>query len=121
MDYIDIILKLIIALGIFNVWLIRYNKPTKWRGAEAKNMADEFKAYGLPSIAVPFIGGLKVLAAIGLILSFWFPEIELYSALVMSILMIGAISMHVKINDELKKSLPAFLMLLLSILVILIN
>ena len=121
MEYVDIVLKFIIAFGIFNVWLIRYNKPTTWRGAKANNMVDEFKAYGLPKTAVPIIGGLKILAAIGLIVSYWIPQIELYSALIMAVLMIGAISMHVKINDELKKSLPAFLMLLLSLAVILID
>jgi hypothetical protein len=35
----------------------------------------------------------------------------------MGVLMIGAIGMHIKVNDELKRSLPAFLMLVMSAII----
>lgn len=120
MEYLDQLLKVIIALGIFNVWFLRYNKSTAWRGAQASSMQDEFKAYGLSTSLVPVVGGLKVLAAIGLVASYWFPVIEFYAAATMIVLMLGAIGMHIKISDPLKKSLPAFLMLVMSIGVILV-
>ena len=43
MDTIIIIFKIIIALGILNVWLLRFNKKTEWRGAGAENMNEEFE------------------------------------------------------------------------------
>ena len=43
-----IVLKLIIALGLLNVWVIRFDKESSFRGANSNNMPEEFKAYGLP-------------------------------------------------------------------------
>jgi hypothetical protein len=37
--------QVIIALGIFNVWIVRYGKETSWRGGDAINMQEEFSAY----------------------------------------------------------------------------
>ncbi len=48
MEYIRSIAQLIIALGILNVWLLRFNKATSYRGGAAKNMTEEFATYGLP-------------------------------------------------------------------------
>ena len=31
-------IKIITALGIFNVWLLRYNKNTEYRGGNAKSL-----------------------------------------------------------------------------------
>ena len=42
------IIQIVIALAIFNVWVLRLNKSTNWRGGSASNMKEEFKAYGLP-------------------------------------------------------------------------
>ena len=46
MENIKIIIQLIIALGIFNVWIIRLKKPSIYRGGDSENMESEFKAYG---------------------------------------------------------------------------
>ena len=46
MDYKNII-KLIIGLGLINVWVLRYNKKTEYRGGAANNMLEEFHSYGL--------------------------------------------------------------------------
>ncbi len=43
------VLHVIVAVGLLNVWLLRYNKDTSYRGGSAKNLKDEFAAYGLPS------------------------------------------------------------------------
>ena len=114
MDYVSIIAQIIIALGIFNVWLLRYNKSTGWRGGDAGNMKDEFATYGLPGWSVNVIGFLKVLLAVLLIIGIWVPMLVVPSAIGMALLMLGAITMHIKVNDSLKKSLPALSMLLLS-------
>lgn len=112
-----ILCQIIIALGIFNVWIIRYGKETNWRGGEAKNMKEEFAAYGFPGGFMAFIGAAKILLAICLIIGIWIPLFVKPAAIAMAFLMIGAVSMHVKVKDPLQKSLPAFTMLLLSLIV----
>ena len=117
MDILKIILQLIIALGIFNVWLLRFNKPSVWRGGQATDMRSEFESYGLTQSAMYIVGGLKCLFATGLIIGIWMPGIAQISAYGIAILMAGAISMHMRINDPPKRSLPAAILLLLSLLV----
>jgi hypothetical protein len=55
-----------------------------------------------------------------LILGIWFPSLIDISAFLMGCLMIGAIGFHIKINDPLIKSLPAFIMLTLSTILIIL-
>lgn len=116
MDTLILIFKVVIALGILNVWLLRFNKQTEWRGAGAASMNEEFTKYGLPVWLVPVIGFLKLGFATLLIISIFQDGYKLgfIGAVGMGILMIGAIAMHIKINDPLKRSLPAFLMLMMS-------
>ena len=120
MEKIGLIIQIIIALGIINVWLIRYNKSSGWRGGGAKSLKEEFKIYGLPGWFMGLVGFLKLLFAAALIAGIWFPELILPAAIGIAVLMIGAIAMHVKVNDPLKKSLPAFTMLVLSAFLIFI-
>jgi uncharacterized membrane protein YphA (DoxX/SURF4 family) len=117
MQLIDSIIQIIIALGIFNVWLLRYGKSTGWRGGNAKNMKEEFTVYGLPNWMVGLIGFLKVLFAVLLIVGIWYPLVVRPAALGIAVLMLGAIIMHIKVKDPLKKSVPAFTMLVLCLIV----
>ncbi|WP_272022582.1 DoxX family protein [Olleya namhaensis] len=121
MDYLINIIKIAIALSILNVWLFRFNKSTAWRGNNADTMADEFKAYGLPKWLMLCVGSLKVLFSIGLLVSFYYTQLEIPSALGITVLMFGAILMHLKIGDPIKKSLPAFIFLSLSLIVALVQ
>ena len=41
------ILQLVIAIGLINVWLFRFNKATEYRGGDAKNMKEEFGISGV--------------------------------------------------------------------------
>jgi len=118
MDSIVLFLQILIALGIFNVWLVRSGKATSWRGGEAKNMKEEFAVYGLPGWFVGFIGFFKLFFAASLIAGIWFPVLTQPAAIGMAILMLGAVSMHFRVKDPPIKSLPAFTMLVLSVLVV---
>ena len=40
--------QVIIGLSVMRVWTINFNKSTPWRGGGARNMKEEFTAYGLP-------------------------------------------------------------------------
>lgn len=112
------ILQIIVALGLLNVWLLRFGKSTAYRGGNAKNLKEEFAAYGLPPWFHIFIGILKVGSAIALIAGIVVPEIVLPAALLVCGLMVGALAMHLKISDPLRKSLPAFLMLVMVIAIV---
>jgi hypothetical protein len=117
MDVVKVVIQVIIALGILNVWLLRFGKPTVWRGGGAQNMKEEFKVYGLPDGFVNVIGFLKLTLAVLLIAGIWFPVVTQPAAIGMGVLMLGAVAMHVKVGDPPKKSLPAFTMLVLSLIV----
>ena len=126
MDYTDII-KLIIGLGLINVWVLRYNKKTEYRGGTANNMLEEFHSYGLSRSFMLLIGFFKISLSLVLILSVLISDftfeilgginlssIVFYGLCLMSVVMVGSILMHLKINDPFKKSIPAFLMFLMS-------
>ena len=118
MEMLVLASQLVIALGLLNVWLLRAGKPTSWRGGEAKNMREEFAAYGLPRWFMWVIGFLKVTLAILLIVGLWVPSIARPAAIAVAVLMLGAIAMHFKTGDPLKKSLPAISLLVLCLIVV---
>ena len=111
------ILQVIVALGLLNVWLLRFNRSTAYRGGQARSMPEEFATYGLPGWFAYFVGALKVGGALCLIAGIWFPYLVLPAAIVIGILMVGALTMHLKIGDPLKKSVPALFMLTSCIII----
>ena len=110
--------QVVIGLSVIRVWTINFNKSTPWRGGGARNMKEEFTAYGLPMWMVYFVGVLKVIFSIGLIAGLWIPELISFSASGIAIFMFFAILMHVKIKDPIKKSIPALTFMVLSLLII---
>jgi uncharacterized membrane protein YphA (DoxX/SURF4 family) len=110
-------IQMVVALGIFNVWLLRNGKETKWRGGTAKNMKEEFLAYGLPVWFMVCIGIAKVSLAIGLLVGVWIPVITKPAAAALAVLMLGAVAMHMKVKDPVQRALPAIAMFLLSALI----
>ena len=116
MKIIGQLAQIIIALGIFNVWVLRNHRATGYRGGSANTLRGEFAAYGLPSWALYVVGTLKISLAIALVAGLWVPVLVRPAAVGMAVLMVGAIAMHLKVSDPAQKSLPAVGMLLLSIL-----
>lgn len=118
MESLVLVSQIVIALGLLNVWLVRPGKPTGWRGGRAQNMKEEFAVYGLPGWFMGVVGFLKISLAILLIVGIWFPSVTTPATIGIVLLMLGAVSMHLKVRDPLKKSLPAFLVIILSLIVI---
>ncbi|MGC6425197.1 MAG: DoxX family protein [Lentimonas sp.] len=118
METAELILKFIIPLGIFNVWLVRYNKPTPYRGGSATNLKEEFSAYGLSELTFYVIGVFKLTAALLILLSVFFTPFLAPGAFIMSALMLGAVLMHAKVGDPLIRYLPASAMLFMSLLLL---
>ncbi|MBN9376815.1 MAG: hypothetical protein BGO14_01450 [Chlamydiales bacterium 38-26] len=121
MDYVKILLQLVVALGLLNVWLVRRDKKTAYRGCDSQSLKNEFAAYGLPLWSFYLIGFIKVTSAFALLLGLWWPVLVFPAALVISILMAGALCMHIKVKDSWIKSLPASLMLIFSAAICLLS
>ena len=117
MEIAKIIAQIVIGLGIYNVWILRLGKATAYRGGSASNLKEEFAEYGLPFWFFVLIGCVKLVLATSLIVGIWYPFLVKPAAIGMSLLMLGAVGMHYKVNDPVKKSLPAFFMLILSLFV----
>lgn len=113
--YLVSALQVILALGLINVWLVRFRKPTKYRGSGAANMREEFRAYGLPTWFMYLIGAAKMVIAALLIIGLWIPAVVMPAAAVLAVLMIGAVSMHVKVRDAFIRTVPALLMLAMAV------
>ena len=110
-----IMLQVAAALGLLNVWLLRFNRGTAYRGGNADTMQGEFAAYGLPPWSVYVVGTLKVSAALALVVGIWVPALVWPAAILVSLLMVGALAMHLKIRDPLVKSVPAVAMLAVTL------
>ena len=113
-----LLVKTIIFIGIMNVWFVRSKTKTNWRGGNSLTLKDEFHFYALPDWTFYFVGGTKIFSALFIFLSIWIEEVpqEIF-AIILSLLMIFAILMHLKVGDKPIKSLPAFLMLLCSVII----
>jgi len=121
MEILVNIIQLFIALSLLLVWLARPQMETAYRGGNATNMREEFAVYGLPSWFMILIGILKVGLALTLIAGIWIRDLTLIGAIAIAVLMAGAVTMHLKVRDPLKKSLPALSLLLLCVMVILFS
>lgn len=111
MEYLIIVLQLVVALGILNVWILRSNRSTAYRGGNAKNLREEFAAYGLPHWFMCVIGVIKVGLAIALVTAIWFPRVAQPAAISLGLLMLGAFVMHLKVKDPISKALPSITVL----------
>lgn len=117
MDYLIIALQVIVAVSILNVWLVQYNKNTRWRGGDATTIFEEFETYGLPSWSVYVVGTIKVLLALALIAAIWFPALLFPAAIGLALMLAGSVTMHLKISDPLIKSFPAALFLVMCLVI----
>ncbi len=108
------ILQVIVGLGLLNVWLLRRQSSTAYRGGDAKNLKEEFATYGLPPAMFYIVGGLKIICGVLLLVGLAYPPVVLPAAAIVAVLMLGAVVMHIKVGDPVTKFVPAALMLGMS-------
>lgn len=113
MNTIILVAQVVVALAILNVWVLRAQKATAWRGGNATNLREEFAVYGLPAWFMRVVGALKISFAALLVAGIWIPALTKPAAFGLGILMLGAVVMHFKVGDPIQKALPAFTMLVL--------
>ncbi len=121
LNTISTVSQVIIALGLLNVWVLRFNKATPYRGGIAKTMREEFAEYDLPAWSCYVIGFLKITASLLLLAGIYFPALTLPSAAFILFLMLAAFTMHLIIHDPILKALPALSLLALSTVVVVIQ
>jgi hypothetical protein len=116
---VSTLLQVVVALGLYNVWLVRANRATSYRGGASKTLREEFKAYGLSDAVFRLVGALKLGCATLLLAGLGIPALTAPAAAVVAVLMVGAIVMHIKAKDPVMKSVPALSMLLMSAWIVL--
>ena len=120
MEYLLTALQLIVGLGILNVWILRSGRPTPFRGRDAKNLRQEFAAYGLGFWFMCLVGVIKVGLAASLIASIWIHRLSQPAAIGLGALMLGAVCMHLKVGDPFKKAVPSMAVLAMCALIVLL-
>ena len=114
MEILSALTQLFVGISVMNVWLLRANTPTIYRGGDANTIFEEFAVYGLPQWMVYAVGASKVLCSVLLLVGLWFPALATVGGAGMAFFMAGALLMHLKISDPFIKSLPALMFLILS-------
>ncbi len=95
------------ALWIMNVWFLRFNKDTGYRGGDATDMKEEFAEYGMSEKTMYAVGATKVSLASMMLVGLFVPKLARPASAGLAAMMLGAIGMHVKVKDPIKRSLPA--------------
>jgi len=103
---LPVIAKLIVAVSIFIVWVLRH-----------ENIVKEFNEYGLSGLTRSAVGAAKISLATVLTLSIWYPVPVVEPALVMAFLMLCAQYFHFKVGNPWHKRVPSFGLLLLCVYV----
>ncbi len=104
------------ALWILNVWFNRFNKDTGYRGGGATNMREEFEEYGFSENQMYAVGATKVSLAILMLAGHAVPKLVRPASIALAMFMLGAIGMHAKVGDPIKRSMPAISVFTLSTL-----
>ena len=103
-------LQIIVALTILNVWFFRAPKQTRFRGASARTLSEEFEKYGLSKRAFMITSVVKPMLAVSLLVSIFFPFLTKPASLALAFFMLGALYMHFRVRDEFTKYIPALSM-----------
>jgi len=102
------------AFWILNVWFNRFDKDTGYRGGDATNMKEEFEEYGLSETTMYAVGAAKVGLAGLLLVGLVEPRVTRPASIGLAAFMLGAVGMHIKVGDQVKRYLPALTVLTLS-------
>ena len=121
MKIIGKVAQTVAAVWILNVWFNRFNKDTGYRGGDATNMKEEFAEYGLSESTMYAVGAAKVGLAGLMLVGHVEPRLTRPASIGLAAFMLGAIGMHVKVGDPVKRYLPALSVLTLSTISAVLN
>ena len=112
------VLIIVVATAVLSAWTWRLNIPSIYRGGDAINMIEEFKAYGLNQTTMFVVGIFKVTCAIILLIGLKVRRFVTPAAFIMGIFMIAAVYFHISISDPLVPTLPSAIILLSCAIII---
>jgi hypothetical protein len=121
MKYVGRFAQTAAALWILNVWFNRFNKDTGYRGGDATNMKEEFQEYGLSETTMYAVGAAKVTMAGLMLAGHVVPRVTRPASIGLAAFMVGAVGMHVKVGDPVKRYLPALSVLSLATVSAVVN
>jgi hypothetical protein len=117
MSTVAALCQIALALGILNVWIVRYGKATPFRPDGAADMREEFRRYGLPEWMTTVVGAAKLGLALLLVVGLFYPGVAAPAAGAMALLMMAAVAAHVRVRDPWVKAVPALAMLVMATVV----
>lgn len=112
------ILQIITGITILVVWLFRCNTPTRYRVGNATTLQGEITEAGLPNWTYNVLRVFKPMIALMLIIGVLYNPLTLPSIICTTILMVGAIGMHVYAKDSIIKTFPAVILFTFCLLVL---
>ncbi len=98
--------QIIVAASIIVVWVFRFD-----------NIVREFKQYGIHDLLRNIVGAAKISLSTLLVAGIWYPSLVLIPALAMAFLMCCAQIAHIRVKNPWFKSIPSFILLILSLFV----
>ncbi|MBP1994264.1 DoxX family protein [Paenibacillus eucommiae] len=84
----------------------------------AKHQVDLFDSIKLPQWFRVITGYVQIVACIGLIIGYWYPEIAAWTGILIGIMMLLACLSHFRVKEPIGKVIPALLNLLIAIAVV---
>ena len=105
------ILIVLVAITVLSAWTYRLDLETVYRGGDAKNMIEEFQAYGLSQTTMVVVGVFKVVLALMLLLGLKFKKLIIPAAAGMAMFMTAAVYFHFSISDPIIPTAPSLAML----------
>ena len=104
-NFVVTVLKIIIAVSIFFVWIIRYD-----------HIVDEFKSYKFSSWFRDGMGIIKCTAAVMLL--YGTAQLTIIASSILTILMVAAFFTHIKFRHTFIQTLPSLLLVFANIYLI---
>jgi len=105
---IVVLTQCFLAFAPFSVMTVRASQETNFRPGGAKNLEQEFAAYGYPSWFFKFVRITKSSFALFIVVGLvWKPALVVGAAGIF-VLMLGAVASHIKVLDGPLKSVPSF-------------
>ena len=104
------ICQVVIAAVIFNVWILRRDRPTPYRPDGADTLKEEFAVYGFPDWVRVGVGISKLLLASLMVIGLFVIPVARVSSGLLALLMLAAIAAHIKVGDPLIKAMPELFM-----------
>ena len=101
------VLIVLVAITVLSAWTYRLNLETIYRGGDAKNMIEEFSAYGLTQTTMVVVGVFKVVLALMLLLGLKFKKLIVPAALGMALFMTCLLYTSPSPRDRQKSRMPS--------------